>query len=309
MTSFKNWMAQIRANFLILSVLLVLLGAALSLKYPLNQDSFHVLHFLMVLIGVIAAHISVNLFNEYSDYFTKIDFHTQRTPFSGGSGMLVKGKNNPRAVFRVAVITLIIALMAGFYFSFYSHWSILILAFLGTFSIVFYTNLLAKYMMGELFAGLALGTLVVLGTYIALNFTPEMMLFEVFPGEVVWLSIPPGILTALLLLINQFPDIEADKKGGRKHLVIRLGVKRAAWIYVGGMFTTFVIILLLPLFSISSFWVYLGLLPLPLAFKASHTAVKHGNAIPEIIPALGNNVITVLGVDLMLAVAVFIDVI
>jgi 1,4-dihydroxy-2-naphthoate octaprenyltransferase len=46
----------------------------------------------LLLAGVVLAHISVNLFNEYSDYKTGIDFNTHRSPFSGGSGMIVSGK-------------------------------------------------------------------------------------------------------------------------------------------------------------------------------------------------------------------------
>ncbi len=260
------------------------------------------------MVGVVAAHISVNLFNEYSDFHTKIDFKTKRTAFSGGSGMMVEGKNSPSAVLRVAVITLVIALTAGVYFSIKSHWIILVFALLGSASILSYTDFLTKYMLGELFAGLTLGTLVVLGTFISLRGMPGVPLKSILPAEVVWLSIPPGILTALLLFINQFPDIDADRSGGRRHLVIGLGVHRAAWVYAGGMTAVFAIILVLPLAGIASFWVYLGLLPLPLAVKASIIAIRYGENPVRVVPALANNVLTVLGVDLLLAVGVFIEI-
>ena len=309
MNSFKVWMTQIRAPFLILSVFLVLIGLALSIKYPLQMAvEFSYLHAILLIIGVVSAHISVNLFNEYSDYFTQIDFKTVRTPFSGGSGMITSGKSKPGTVLIVAVVTLLIALVIGIYFSLISHWVILIFAFLGTISIVFYTNFLARYMLGELFAGLALGSLVVLGTYISMNASPAMPWNSMLPAEVGWLSIPAGILTALLLLINEFPDAEADKAGGRNHLVIRLGRKGAGWVYAMGMFTSFAIILVLPLAGLSSYWIYLALFPLPLAIKASITAIKDGDNISKIIPALGSNVITVLATDLLIAVAIFIEV-
>jgi 1,4-dihydroxy-2-naphthoate octaprenyltransferase len=74
------------------------------------------------------------------------------------------------------------------------------------------------------------------------------------------------------------------------------------------MFATFGIIVLVPLIGISSFWVYLALLPLPLGVKASITAIRHGDDFGKMIPALGSNVMTVLLTDLLLAVSVFIDV-
>lgn len=307
--SFKNWMAQVRAPFLILAVFLVVIGLAFSVKYPQEPGfAFSWLHAVMLVIGVVLSHVSVNLFNEYSDFKTKIDFHTNRTPFSGGSGMMQAGNTRPENVKTVGIITLIIAGTIGIYFAFISHWVVFIFSVIGAFSVLFYTNFLAKYVLGELFAGLALGTLVVLGTYVAMTAVPGMPVESLFPREVIWISIPPGILTSLLLLINQFPDHEADKIGGRKHLVIRFGLKGASYIYTAGMFATFAIIVLAPLIGFSSFWVYLALLPLPLGIKAAFTAIRHGDDLGKMVPALGSNVMTVLLTDLLLAVSVFIDV-
>jgi 1,4-dihydroxy-2-naphthoate octaprenyltransferase len=307
--SVKVWMAQIRAPFLILAVFLVVIGLAFSIKYPHQTGlDFSWLHAMMLVFGVLLSHISVNLFNEYSDFKTKIDFNTNRTPFSGGSGMITSGSTRPERVRAVGIITLMVSGAIGVYFAIVSHWMVLVFAIIGAFSVLFYTNFLAKRVLGELFAGLALGTFVVLGTYIAMTASPGMTIKGLIPAEVIWISIPPGILTSLLLLINQFPDAEADKAGGRRHLVIRFGWKGASYVYTAGMFATFAIIVLMPLIGISSPWIYLALLPLPLGIKASVTAIKHGDDFGKIVPALGSNVITVLATDLLLAVAVFIEV-
>lgn len=307
--SVKTWMAQIRAPFLILAIFLVIIGLAFSVKYPqLPGHSFNWLHAVMLVFGVLLSHVSVNLFNEYSDFKTRIDFHTKRTPFSGGSGMITAGNTRPENVKAVGIVTLVISGAIGIYFSIVAHWSVLVFSAIGAFSVLFYTNFLAKRMLGELFAGLALGTFVVLGTYIAMTASPEMTIKGLLPAEVIWISIPPGILTSLLLLINQFPDAEADQAGGRNHLVIRFGLKGASYIYTAGMFATFAIIVLMPIIGISSPWIYIALLPLPLGVKASVTAIKHGNDLGKLVPALGSNVITVLATDLLLAVAVFIEV-
>ena len=71
------WLQQIRAPFMILSVVLVFIGVAAA-----HRDGVH--HWgraVLLLVGVILAHIAVNLFNEVSDYETKIDEKTVRTPF------------------------------------------------------------------------------------------------------------------------------------------------------------------------------------------------------------------------------------
>lgn len=306
-SSFTAWMAQVRANFLVLAVFLVGIGLAITWNFlPSASSDFNFLHAGLIMAGVVLAHISVNLFNEYSDYKTGIDFNTERSPFSGGSGMIVNGKTNLRSVLIASVLTLALAFGIGIYFSIVAHWTILVITLMGGLTIVLYTPVLARFMLGELFAGLMLGTLVVIGTYIAMTATPAMSIGQIMTAELILISIPPGILTSLLLLINEFPDTEADRKGGRKHLVIRFGRQKAAWIYAFGVFVTFGIIIALPLLGMASMWIYLALIPLPLALNASVLAIKHNDDNKKIVTAMGNNVITVLATDLLLAIAILI---
>ena len=90
----KIWMNEIRANFLVLPVLLVMIGGAASW----HEGIFNPGLFFVTMLGVVFAHISVNLFNEYSDWRTGIDERTERTSFSGGSGNLQKGLLPPSHV-------------------------------------------------------------------------------------------------------------------------------------------------------------------------------------------------------------------
>ncbi len=304
MTKPQIWAAQFRANFLLLAVVLCLLGFALAVKY---HGSITVLDIILLLIGVVSAHISVNLFNEYSDYHTKIDFHTKRTPFSGGTGMMVSGKTTPAQVKKAALITLFIGLAVGTYYVVESNWVLLIFIAIGAFSILFYTNFLAKLMLGELFTGLALGTLVVLGVFIAIT-AKNAVAGAFIPLEVILLSIPPGILTAQLLLLNEFPDVEADIQGGRRHLVIQFGRKNAAIIYILGHVANYSIIILLPILGISTFWIYIALLTIPFAVKASKTSLHFNLEEPEKnFEGMGKNVLTVLITDFLLFAAIIIE--
>lgn len=302
---FGAWMAQIRLKFLVLAVFLVGIGLAITHKYLMGiGERFDFFHGTLILTGVILAHISVNLFNEYSDYFSKIDFNTVRSPFSGGTGMMVLGKTSPGAVILTAVITLVLAFAIGIYFTFVSHWSILLISVIGALTIVFYTPFLQRIMLGEFFSGLTLGSFVVIGTYIAMTATPDMRLGQILTLDVILISIPPGILTSLLLLINEFPDKEADQQGGRKHLVIHFGRQKASYIYASGLFTTFLIIIALPFLGMASKWIFLALIPVPFAFNAGLTAIRHPEDKNKIVKAMGNNVLTVLGTDLLLAIGI-----
>jgi 1,4-dihydroxy-2-naphthoate octaprenyltransferase len=256
---------------------------------------------------VVIAHASVNLFNEYSDSQTGIDNHTQKTPFSGGTGLIQAGVTTPVAVNTAAWQTLVWAFLIGLYFSMTSHWVIFVIMLVGGLSIVLYTQHLAKVLLGEFFAGLSLGSLVVVGAFVAMIGRPGMSVCTLFPLEVILISIPPGILTALLLFLNEFPDADADRQGGRFHLVIWLGRKKASYLYVFGLLMTYVTILLPALLGVSSWWVMLGFLTLPLAVRAGMTALKYPEDMKMLVPALGVNVIVVLATDLLLAIGLVLE--
>ena len=288
------WAAQVRAPFLILSVFLVLIGGAAA--HAEGEMSW--LRLALCMIGVVLAHVAVNLFNEYSDHKTGIDNNTERTPFSGGSGSLQSGSTSARAVLGAAIGTLAVAFAIGVYLTWVSGWTLMALIVFGGVASVFYTSHFARWMLGELAAGVALGSFVVLGTYFSMTGT--------FSAEVVWLSIPPGILTALLLLLNEFPDADADREGGRRHLVIALGRRRAAVVYTVALAASYTLLAVGAALGQLSPWVLLTLLTVPLAIKAVLGAFRHGDSVEKLVPALGANVGLILGTDLLLAVAYFI---
>ena len=234
-----------------------------------------------------------------SDYKTGIDEHTKRTPFSGGSGRLQARLTSPGAVLAVAVATLLVAFVIGMYLTWVSGWVLVIFIVAGGAATVFYTSHMSRWVLGELAAGSCLGTFVVLGTYFVQAST--------LTATVIWASIPPGILTALLLLLNEFPDVEADLTGGRRHLVIVLGRQRAAVLYTAGLVSTYLILVLGVVVGILPGTVLLTLLTLPLAVKAASGALKQAENLESLTPALGANVGLVLGTDLLIAIAFFIS--
>ena len=290
---FGVWFQQIRGSFLILSIALTLIGIATAHWHGFGN----IWHSLLLMVGVVLAHVSVNLFNEISDYKSKIDENTARTPFSGGSGMLQTGKTTSRQVTRAAYGALVAAGTIGLYFCLVSGWLILVLMAAGAITIRFYTSHLARWMVGELISGLTLGSFVVIGAHYAL--TNFMTL------DIIYISIVPGILTALLLFLNEFPDVEADRQGGRRHLVIFFGRKKSAVIYACAVFLLFALIAAGPFLLNIPYTVLLALATLPLGVLAAAQVFKHHDDAARLVPAQGLNVALVILTDLLLAVAYF----
>jgi 1,4-dihydroxy-2-naphthoate octaprenyltransferase len=131
--------------------------------------------------------------------------------------------------------------------------------------------------LGEITVGIGFGPVIVLGAYYIqaqrLSYLPLIA------------SIPIGILILLVLLINEFPDQEADKKTGKHTLTVVLGKKSAAGLYVVLLLfvylTTllFVIAHILPKLSLICFFT------VPLAVKAAKIILANWNVTNKLIPA------------------------
>ena len=111
-------------------------------------------------------------------------------------------------------------------------------------------------------------------------------------------------MTFNLLLLNEFPDEEADRQGGRKNLVLMFGRPRAALIYAVAALLVPVWVLGASLLGPLPPWAILGALPSLLLGEPLRWAF--GNPAEEVpIPAMGANVIWNLATNTLLGIGLF----
>src|SRR4030043_603850 len=287
--SLKPWLLLPRFHFIPLTVILVSLGAAIAA----HEGFFRWDYYVLAMIGSILVHMTVNVANDYYDYVDGIDLNTQRTPFSGGSGVLPSRLLKPKQAFWFATICLLIAMAIGFYFVMVRGWLLFPLLLLAGFSAYFYNVYPAKWLVGELFAGLNFGPILVLGSY--------YVQAGRYSWETLFASLAPGILTSNLLFLNEFPDWQADQKGGRKHFVISLGKKDASYLYVGLLAASYLCILAGVITKMMPVVTLIGLGTIGLGWKAAKGALKYYNDTEKLVPVLGANVMTILGTQALLA--------
>ncbi len=207
-----------RPNFLVLAPLCVLLGLSLAVRQPVPIVPFEVL---LVLLGGLLAHLAVNLLNEYQDFRSGLDLITQRTPFSGGSGALPETPSAAPRVRMSALGALVGVGLVGSYFLWARGWPLLIIGLAGVGLVVAYTRWITRSPWLCLLApGLGFGPVMVLGSLVALGGRVDAAAMIV--------SAVALLLVSELLLLNQLPDVEADRRVGRRHLPIVLGLKPAA---------------------------------------------------------------------------------
>jgi 1,4-dihydroxy-2-naphthoate octaprenyltransferase len=292
----KALLGPMRLPFLVLPPACVLLGMGTAVWAEGKINGWDAL---LAFVGAVAAHISVNALNEYHDFRSGLDARTRPTPFSGGSGTLPAHPEAARTALITSLGGLALAALIGVYFFFRWGPAILLLGVLGAAVIVTYTGWLTRNPLLCLIApGLGFGTFMVMGT--------DFCLTGRYSWPAFFASLVPFFLVSNLLLLNQFPDVEADRSVGRKHLPIVLGRKRSSIVY--GLF------LLLTYLSIVAGVVLgdlppaslLGLLALALAVPAAVGAFRYAETIEKLVPYMGLNVLVTVVTPLLVAIGLFI---
>ena len=291
----KIWFKETRPSFLLLTPLNYSVGLAAAYI----EGSFNVFHSILGLVGVLLAHISINVINDYFDYESGLDLKTTRTPFSGGSGILPAGDLNPRSVYHFALACLILGGAIGVYFAYAMGWMLLPLILFAAFTIYFYTPFLSRWYVGELFTGINFGFLMAVGAYFIMTGRYSISVFV--PAVI------PGILGAALLLINEFPDLEPDRETGRRNIVMVLGLERASKVYAGLVASTYAWVLICIAFKLLPWTTLVTFLTLPTALKAARGAIANHSDIEKLIPALGANIQWILSMALLTSIGLLLS--
>jgi 1,4-dihydroxy-2-naphthoate octaprenyltransferase len=259
-------------------------GAALAFGIT---GQFNWYWFLVGVVGVYAIEIGKNAANDLVDYMTGVDLLVtpeKKTPFSGGKRAIVDGNLTLREAAVITAVALGIGGLSGLYITFFREPALFWIGTSGLFFAAAYSLppfKLAYRGLGELVVGATFGPLIVCGTFVV-----QAGFLSIEPLLV---SLPIGFLIANVLFINQYPDYEADKLGGKRNWVVRLGKKKGLVIYLSLFALSYISLCGLFVVSGNPFWL-LPLITLPLVNNAVRTAVREKDNIPRLIPANANTI-------------------
>jgi 1,4-dihydroxy-2-naphthoate octaprenyltransferase len=179
------------------------------------------------LAGIALSVVGVEAFNEYFD-----------------SRMGTDRVFNPADLPPMTVWVLILgiagfagALATGVYLTIAAGWPILVFAFLGGMAAVFYVAPPIRWAyrgLGETAIGLSYGPWMVLGSL--------YLHARVVDWGALLASLVPGLLIAALAVVNAIPDFHQDRLVGKRNLVVRVGRRRAVWLYAGLSLSAFLVI-------------------------------------------------------------------
>ncbi len=264
--SFRHWLSVgwrlLRPFTLTASIVPTLVGTGLAL----SKGFFHADLFASFLIASILIQVATNMFNEYFDYKRGLDDEQM----VGIAGTIVRDGVKPETVIRLAWGCVAVSILLGVYICASTSWWVAVTGVLCLGVAYFYSGgpkPLAYTPFGELAAAIAMGPVIVLlAFYIQAHSVTTQAAVT---------SIPIGLLIGSILLGNNIRDMEKDREGGRRTLVILLGRQRGRALFAVAFAVSYIVVLALIALQWLTAWALLVLLTVPTAVYVVKLYYRH----------------------------------
>ena len=254
----QAWILAARPKTLPAALSPVVVGAALAAA----AGAFDLLPALAAALGALLLQILSNFANDYSDFFRGADPEDRLGPVRVTSSGLISPKE-----LRLGIIVVIaLSVLVGLYLVWVGGWPILAIGVAAILAALAYTGgpfPFGYYGLGEFFVFLFFGVAAVCGTYYvqALN----------VPWSVLVASVPVGLLVTAILVVNNYRDIDTDRRAGKRTLAVRMGRRGARIEYALCVILAYLVPPLLWLAFHFAPWVLLPWLTVPLAVQLIRT--------------------------------------
>ncbi len=257
MSIYRNWFLASRPWSFSMTAISVSVGGALAAIY----GPFSWVLFLLTLVGTILLHAATNLINDYYDVKSGVDTQEVATA-QYRPHPLVEGKLEAGHVRTATYILYALSSLIGIYLVATRGWELLWIGLIGTFASLTYTAPPLKYKysaLGEISVFLMWGPLMVAGSFFVQR--------QEFSLNAFWISLPFGVLVALVLLANNIRDITHDHNKNILTLAIVLGQRKSIQLYGTLVVVAYLGIILMSIFGPLYLWSLIVLASLPLALR------------------------------------------
>lgn len=187
-----------------MTIISVTIGTLIAFKEE-NITFLSLVAFFITLVGAVLVHGATNILNDYFD--TKYNVDTDLAPTSKyRPHPIIGGHLSKKEVLIESIIMYFLAFICGIILIIYFSNKILYICLAGLLISIFYTGkpIALKYKaLGEAAVFLIWGPLMVLGSYIVQR--------DMFSFDALLISIPQGLLVALVLFANNARDARFDE--------------------------------------------------------------------------------------------------
>ncbi len=251
-SSLGGWVAAARPKTLPAALGPILPGAVLAW----SEGKFRGLIVLAALISALLLQISVNIANDYFDFINGIDTPERLGPKRAAASGLLSLKSMRRGM----IILTFLIIASGSYLVYVGGIPILAVGIASIISVFLYSAgpfPLSSNALGDLFVFLFFGPVAVCGTY-------YVQTLSIGYGIAAY-SVSIGMLITAILVVNNFRDIDTDRRGNKRTLAVILGKKMMIAEYCFLLFTAYLVPVVLVIVSDVSSFILLVLITLPLS--------------------------------------------
>ena len=270
----RIWMMAARPRTLPAAIAPVLVGTALAGYLHV----FHPLRFVAALVGAIFIQVGTNLSNDYSDARRGADAEDRLGPVRVTAGGLVP----PDQVLVATYVSFGVAVAAGVYLVIVAGWELLVVGAASILAGVLYTGGPRPYGyegLGEVFVFLFFGIVAVAGSFFV---QVTHLNWEAFA-----LAVPVGLLASAILVVNNYRDIDSDRRANKRTLAVRLGRGGTRTMFAVIVYLAYLLATVTWIFGPLKPWLLLSWLTLPLAADIVRT-VRNRTDGPSLNQALAH---------------------
>jgi 1,4-dihydroxy-2-naphthoate octaprenyltransferase len=215
--------------------------------------------------------MSINVIDDYHDFKKGLDKEAVTTKFSGGSPFIVKGLITEKGALALGMLAFCIAAIIGIYLGIMHPIAIPFIV-LGALSILLYAVFFSRVpFLSEPLTAINNACIVIASFLIAgssLSLLPNLM----------FTAIPAGLAIGAILIANEVPDREVDKKYGRRSAVVILNSsKRVSYFYLLWQISSCAILLFGVVFGFLNESALIALIAVPLMVVVFLGIKKYSN--------------------------------
>ena len=270
-----------------------LISVSVGTLLAAEEGSVSWLWFAVTAVGITLFHAAANLINDYFD--TLYDIDQQDSPTAKYRPQpIISGMLTPRQTIVEASVLLVLTVAIGMTAAVIRSWHILWIGLIGLFTSIYYTAGPIKFKyraLGEFAVFMMWGPLMIEGAYAVQRQALSM--------KALYISVPFGVLVALVLFANNMRDIAYDSRRNVKTVGTMLGSRNSFILFAGMIALAYAYVLGMILTGIMSLWGLLIFLSIPKAVSLLRTFKEK---VPDMADALTAQFDTVFGILLMMAI-------
>jgi 1,4-dihydroxy-2-naphthoate polyprenyltransferase len=234
----SKWLISTRAAVLLMTFLSAVLAGLFAWH---DGHSVNLFSWLVLALGLVLAHASNNIFNDYTDYTRGVDkdnyYRTMYGPQPIADGLMTK-----RQHLTYFAVTAFLALLCGIYLIYtrshtFADPTTWILLGMGAFFVLFYTWPLKYIAMGEIAVFIVWGPLMIGGGYYVLT--------GIWNSNVVWASIPYVLGVTTVIFGKHIDKLLIDKTKKIFTLPVLIGEKAARFAALGMLILPYVLVVVM----------------------------------------------------------------